>query len=55
MKIKDLMYNPTNGKLLLTIAKKDSKVYQGYLAEGFIKIGTATGFNMVVNGITNNP
>jgi hypothetical protein len=49
---KELMYNPSNGKLLLTIAKVEGKVYQGYLEEGYIKIGTARGIDIRVNGIS---
>ena len=48
---KELMYNPSNGKLLLTVAKVDGKVYQSYLDEGYIKIGTANGIDIRVYGI----
>ena len=49
--MKELMYNPSTGDLLVTKAKVDGKVYQSYLAEGYIKIGLVDGFNIVVNGI----
>jgi hypothetical protein len=48
---RELMYNPSNGKLLLTIAKVDGKVYQSYLDDGYIKIGTAKGIDIRVKGI----
>lgn len=51
MQAKDLMQNPSNGKLLVTVAKIDGKVYQGYLKEGYIKIGTISGFDITVQGI----
>jgi hypothetical protein len=54
MREKDLMQNPTNGKLLVTIAKIDGKVYQGYLAEGYVKIGIISGFDICVKGIKIN-
>ncbi len=51
MQAKDLMQNPNNGKLLVTTAKIDGKVYQGYLNEGYIKIGTISGFDISVKGL----
>ena len=45
------MYNPKTGDLLVTKAKTDGKVYQGYLTEGYIKIGLVDGFNVVVKGV----
>ena len=49
--MKELMYNPGTGDLLVTKAKADGKVYQSYLTEGYIKIGLVDGFNVVVKGI----
>jgi hypothetical protein len=49
--MKELMYNPGTGDLLITKAKTDGKVYQNYLAEGYIKIGLIDGFNVVVSGV----
>ena len=49
--MKELMYNPGTGDLLVTKAKTDGKVYQSYLTKGYIKIGLIDGFNIVVSGI----
>ena len=49
--MKELMYNPVTGDLLVTKAKVDGKVYQSYLTKGYIKIGLIDGFNIVVKGI----
>jgi hypothetical protein len=51
MEPKNLMYNLNNGNFLVTAAKEDGKTYQGYLEEGYIKIGTVSGFDVRVKGI----
>jgi hypothetical protein len=54
MKVKDLMYKQSTGEILITSAKEDGKIYQGYLMNGYFKIGTISGFDMIVKGLTIN-
>lgn len=48
--MKELMYNPSTGDVLITKAKTDGKVYQSYLTKGYVKIGWVDGWNVVVGG-----
>lgn len=51
MQEKDLLYNTNTGELKATIAKKDGPVYKKYIEDGYVKIGTASGMDLSVNGL----
>jgi hypothetical protein len=51
--MKILMYNISNGEILVTKAKIEGNVYQGYLKAGFKAIGRIDGFNVVACQLIN--